>query len=168
MQGVLGTALTGASTWNIKAVRNIGITSPHLAKNDIFTMVFQYSHRKKLATPVEIHLHYMPMSASDGNIKINYEYGWFNIGDTCPDVLPNSGSVEWALTAADQYQFKIRKLIADIAPPAGGEHYSSMLIAKFTRVTPAGADWGSGDLCLWYVDSHYQTDRFGSYNEVTD
>jgi hypothetical protein len=167
IQGILGTALTGSSTWTIKTVRNTGITSPHIAKSDIFTMAFQYSHRKKLQTPVEIHMHYAPMSASNGNIKISYEYGWFNIGDACPDVLPNSGSVEWALTSADRYQFKIKKLIADIPPPAG-EAYSSILISKFTRVTPASTDWGSGDLCLWHVDSHFQTDRLGSYNEITD
>jgi len=168
IQGILQTALTGSTSYTFRAYRSTGIVMPHIAKNDVFSMTFQMPHRKRLGSNIDsVHLHYIPMSAANGDIKLTYTWGWYNNGDVLPNTLPNSGSVEWTLSSADQYKSLVKAIITDLAPPAN-EGYSSLLYVNVARATPSGTDWGNGELALSYMDAHFATDRIGSYNEYND
>ncbi len=168
IQGTLGTVLSGATSWTLRAYRHTGIVMPHIARNDVFTIIFQMPHRKKRNSALDgVHIHFIPMAAANGNIIINYSWGWFNpTGDTVPDTLPNNGHTAIALTTADQYQLKLANLITGISSPEK-EAYSSLLFCRFVRQT-TGDTWGPGEIALAYLDAHFLADRYGSYNELTD
>lgn len=168
IQGVLQTALNGSTQYTMRQYRNTGVVMPHIAKTDIFSMVFQFPHRKRLDTPVDsVHLHYIPISSANGNIKINFTWGWTNHETVIADTLPNVGSIEWALQTTDQYKMKIKAIISNLSQPTN-ETYSSILMVKMQRVTPDGTDWGSGEFALAYMDAHFVSDRLGSYAEYED
>ncbi|HPT70817.1 MAG TPA: hypothetical protein PLE74_00885 [Candidatus Cloacimonadota bacterium] len=167
VQGILGTALSGTTQWTLRELRTTGVVIPHIARNDIFSMIFQMTHRKKLQTPCDsVHIHYVPIASANGNIVFDFTWGWFNHGDVIPATLPNSGSKTITLATTDQYKMKLDTLIADMAAPSS-EVYSSILMVKIQRVT-TGDTWGTGEIALAYLDAHVDVDRFGSYNEATD
>lgn len=169
IQGMLQTALSGVTAYTYRQYRNTGMVYPHIAQSDIFSMTYQFSHRKKLGENVEsVHIHYIPIASANGDILIEYAWGWYNYEDTIPDTLPNTGSKIISLVTTDQYKLKITPLIEDITPPAE-EDYSSILMVRLTRATPAGTNWGaSNEIALVYLDAHMPVDRYGSYYEYSD
>lgn len=172
IQGILGTALTGAAQWTPTTYRNTGIVFNEITSGDYFTMVFQFPHRKKLSSNVDsIHLHYIPKAAVSGNIAFTYSWGWYNHHDVIPDTLPNTGTTsDIAILNTDQYKQQISTLVPNITFPVG-EVYSSILYCRFVAVAPAaGVNYWTvaNRIALVYMDAHYITDRDGSYNETTD
>lgn len=166
VQGILETALAGVTQYTPRQYRTTGIVMPHIARGDIFSMRFQMPHRKKLQTAAaSVHLHAIPISAADGDIKISYSWGWYNNGSVIPDTLPNSDTATITLASSDQYKMKILTLISSLAAPTT-ETYSSILFVKCERLT-AGDTWGTGEIALAYMDAHFLTNRIGSYNELT-
>lgn len=173
-QGVLGTALTGVTTWTPAAYRSTGIVMNEIASGDVFTMIFQFAHRKKLGTALDgVHIHYIPMGSANGDIAFTYSWGWYNHGDTVPNTLPNTGTVaDITLATTDQYKLKINQIVTNLSAPAS-EAYSSLLFIRIVAAAPAdGTNWwtsgGTNRIALAYVDAHYITDRGGSRNETTD
>lgn len=174
MQGILGTALVGVTQWTPAQYRSTGIVLNEIQSGDVFSMIFQMSHRKKLLTNLDsIHLHFIPIGSANGNIRFSYEWGWYNHNIAIPATLPNTGNTsDIALLTTDQYFLKINSLISNLAYPAS-EAYSSILFCKFTAIAPsAGTDWwtagGTNRIAIVYVDAHYISDRLGSTNETTD
>lgn len=174
IQGVLGTALAGVTTFTPRRLRTTGIVLNHVTSGDVFSMVFQFPHRKKLGTIIDsVHLHYIPVASKDGNVAFTYAWGWYNHGDTIPNTLPNTGTTsDIALLTTDQYKQKISILTSNMALPASGDDvYSSILYIVFTAAAPAaGTNWWTtgNELAIAYMDAHYVTDRNGSLNETTD
>lgn len=174
IQGVLGTALVGVTTWTPAQYRSTGMVLNNVQSGDVFTMIFQMPHRKKLLTNLDsIHLHYIVNSSANGDIAFTYAWGWYNIGDTIPNTLPNTGTVpDITLATTDQYKFKYSNLVTNLAFPAS-EGYSSVLFCKITAAAPAdGTNWwsegGTNTIAIAYMDAHYITDRQGSLNEGSD
>lgn len=169
IQGILATALSGVTQYTPRQYRNTGLVYPHIAQSDIFTMTFQMPHRKKLGSAIDsVHLHWIPVASANGDIQLDYSWGWYNIGDTIPDTLPNTGNKVLTLATTDQYKSLITPIITNLSAPAS-EGYSSILMVKITRVAPAGTNWGvTNELALVYMDAHYITERRGSVNEATD
>lgn len=173
-QGILGTALNGVTTWTPAQYRATGIVMNNIQSGDVFSMIFQFSHRKKLQSLIDsVYLHYIVNSAADGNIRFTYSWGWFGHEDIIPNTLPNTNNTsDIALLTTDQYKLKLSKLIENLAHP-GTEGYSDILMVKLTAVAPgAGTNWwsagGTNTIALVYMDAHYVTDRNGSLNEIND
>jgi hypothetical protein len=167
IQGILQTALTGVTQYTFRQYRNTGMVMPHIARGDVFSMTFQMPHRKYLGSALDsVHLHFIPLAAADGNVIIDFAWGWYNTNSVVPDVLPYTGSKTIPLVAADQYKQKLATVVVNLAAPAS-EEYSSVLFVKCTRAT-TGDTWGTGELALDYMDAHYLVDRFGSYLEAAD
>ena len=171
IQGILQTATAGVTAYTMRQYRNTGIVMPHVAQGDVWAMIFQFSHRKQLETVCDsVHLHYIPIAAANGDIQINYEWGWYNPNDgsIIPDTLPNTGSKVITLSTTDQYKLKISGLINNLQYP-DSEDYSSLLFVKCTRVAPSGTNWGAiNEFAIGYMDAHFSVTRFGSYNEYSD
>jgi len=169
IQGILQTALTGVTTFTMRQYRSTGMVYPHVAQGDIFSMTFQCSHRKRLNMNMDgVHIHYIPIASANGDIKLDYSWGWYNHGSEVPATLPNTGSKIITLATTDQYKLKIDDLITNITYPEG-EGYSSILMVKIVRVVPAGTNWGaSNEIAIVYMDAHQPVDRFGSYTEYND
>jgi hypothetical protein len=171
MQGILQTALTGVTQYTMRQYRTTGIVLPHIAQGDIFSMTFQMSHRKTLGVNMDgVHIHFIPIASADGDIQIDYEWGWYRAAnlDTVPATLPNTGNKVITLATTDQYVLKIDDIVENMAAPSG-EDYSSILFVKCTRVAPAGTNWGANnEIALVYFDGHMPINRYGSYNEYDD
>jgi len=170
IQGILTTALTGVTAYTFRQIRTTGVVLPHVANGDIFSLTLQFSHRKKLGTPLDgVHIHFMPVASANGNIKFEYAWGWFNSGDTIPDTLPNTGDTgDILLATTDQYKHKRSNIAINMAAPAS-ETYSSVLMIKVTRVAPAGTNWGNtNEIAILYMDAHFIANGNGSINENTD
>jgi len=173
-QGVLGTALNGVTTWTPAQFRGTGIVLNNIQSNDVFSMVFQFSHRRKLLSVLDsVHLHYIPNAAANGNIRFAYTWGWYDTGQEIPNTLPNTGNTaDIPLVTGDQYKLKISSLLENLTPPTL-ERYSSILLVKLTAAAPAaGTNWwaagGTNTIALAYMDAHYVVDRGGSTNEYDD
>lgn len=167
IQGILGTALSGVTQYTPRQYRNTGIVMPHIARNDVFSMQFQMPHAKQLLANLDsVHIHFIPIASANGNIIIDYAWGWYNHEDTVPDTLPNTGSKTITLATTDQYKLKLESLITNLAYPTS-EGYSTILLVKCTRLT-TGDTWGTGEIALTYMDAHFPKDRYGSYNEASD
>jgi len=169
IQGILQTALVGATAYTMRQYRNTGLVYPHIAETDIFSMTFQFPHRKLLESLAEsVHIHYIPVASANGDIRINYSWGWYNHEDVVPDTLPYTGHKIITLATTDQYKIKLASIIEDLTAPED-EDYSAILMVRMQRVTPAGTNWGAGnEIALVYMDAHIYVDRYGSYNEFTD
>jgi len=171
IQGVLGTALTGVTAYTMRQYRTTGLVYPHIAQGDIFSMTFQMSHKKQRGAVMDdVHIHFIPMASANGDIKINFTWGWYNHNDVAPTTLPNSGSAVITLATTDQYKMKISNIATNLAIPVSGtDEYSSILMMNCTRVAPAGTNWGAtNEIALVYMDAHYPTERNGSINVTTD
>ena len=167
--GILQPVLTGGGKWTVRLLRNTKVTAPHIAKTDVFSYKAQYNHDKKIEMNVDdFHVHIMPIGAVTGGevIALDYAWGWYTAGDVFPDELPNTGTALITLAEGDQYKIKIEEIVTDLTFPEG-EGYSSQLFIECTRRNDA-QDTYAGEFALLDGDSHYPTDRFGSYNEFTD
>jgi hypothetical protein len=172
IQGILGTALTGVTAFTPKQIRTTGIVMPHVTSGDVFSMIFQMPHRKKLGSRLDsVHLHYIPIVAKDGDIAFTYAWGWYNHDTVIPDTLPNTGTVpDITLATTDQYKLKLSFMIQNLTHP-GTESYSDILLVKLTAAAPAdGTNWWTtgNEIAIAYMDAHYITDRNGSLTEASD
>jgi hypothetical protein len=174
MQGIVGTA-SGASSLGTVTIRDTGfpILAFQNANDDVLYMIFQFSHRKKLDTPVDsVHIHYyLPNAPSAGNtVVFNYEWAWVDDGDVVPDTstwTKSSKTHEFVGTEA-QYSTGMIKIITNLSAPAS-EKYSSILLVKIVRnSTGDGADTYDSDLGMLYCDAHFIVNGNGSINETTD
>lgn len=174
LQGILGTALSGVTTWTPAQYRTTGIVFNEIASGDVFSMIFQMPHAKKLLSNLDsVHIHYIPMALVNGNIRFTYSWGWYNNGDEIPATLPNTANTsDIALLTTDQYKLKVSSLISNLTFPVN-EDYSSILLVRITAIAPStGTNWwtsgGTNRIALSYMDAHYIVDRLGSFNELTD
>lgn len=174
IQGILGTALVGVTQWTPAQYRTTGIVMNNIQSGDVFSMIFQMPHRKKLDTALDsVHLHYIPNASANGDIAFTYEWGWYKHGDVVPATLPNTGTVaDITLATTDQYKLKVNSLITNLGQPAT-EAYSSILFVKLVAAAPAdGTNWwtsgGTNTIAIVYLDAHYITDRTGSIFEYND
>lgn len=169
IQGILQTALSGVTQYTFRQYRTTGVVMPHVAESDVFSLTMQMPHSKQLGSQLKsVHIHYIPVASANGTIQLNSTWGWYNIGDTVPDTLPNISSTTITLATSDQYVLKYSTISINLDPPAN-EGYSSILYIKCQRVTPSGSNWGaSNEIALSYVDGHPAKDRIGSFNEASD
>jgi hypothetical protein len=170
LKGYITTALTGASQFTNRIYRNTGIAHPHMANTDVLAFVTQIYHNKKMGSNADsFHIHYIPIGSADGTIVFDYSWGWYNVNDTIPDTLPNTGSYTLTLATTDQYKYKISSILTNIAPPAN-ENYGSFL---FFRIARNGGTWSpigvnANEICILDADLHVIVDRAGSLYEFSD
>lgn len=174
LQGIVGHA-TGVSALGTITIRDTGfpILAFQNANDDIIYYTFQMPHKKRLGEALDsVHLHYyLPTAPTAGDtIMMDYEWTWFNNGDTIPataDWTKSSTTITFTGTEA-QYSTGIESIISNLTAPVD-EEYSSILLVKLTRnSTGSPSDTYAADLGVLYVDAHFPTDRYGSYNEYAD
>ncbi len=164
--GFLGTATVGVTTWTPAQFRSTGVVLNEIAKGDVFSYNIQLNHDKKLQTALDgFHIHFIPMTNNTGNVNITYSWGIYHMGDTIPDTLPNSATINIPI-AAQQYKHLLGSVIQAMTIP-GTETYSSFVLVKCVRNNDAN-DTFTGNIALLGADVHYVTDRQGSLNESTD
>ena len=97
------------------------------------------------------HIHWMPATATGGNVKWQIEYQWVEGGATWPAPTTLTGTDAAGATAwADKR--------TDITIPGAGRTYNSRLMVRLFRVPTDAADTYAGDAVLSSVGMHYQAD----------
>jgi hypothetical protein len=143
----------------------------------------QINHNRRPGTVIhDLHMHYIPMVAPGGvkvcRMQVNYQ--WCPIGQ---ELLAPTGWTAMATTSltinpGDEFKHLLYELISTpIAVPAG-DGYSSLFACEVTRLGAADAvdDYeaakavgtGTANLGLLFIDCHYEADRDGSINDLTD
>jgi hypothetical protein len=174
MQGIMST-VTGGSSLNTLAIRDTGCTMLSFAnnQNDIAVQVYQFSHKKKLGSPLDsLHLHYfLPVKPEAGQtVKFLYNYTWYNAHDVIPAIADwETDTVTYTFTGEEsQFSTGVISIIENIPAPEN-ESYSSFLRVKVTRIkTGEGADTYTGELGIDYFDVHYLVTQQGSIFEFSD
>jgi hypothetical protein len=167
--GLLQSVLVGGSTWTPRLVRNTKIALPHIAKNDVFTYKCQFNHDKDLGENADdFHIHIIPIGAVTAGqvIAIDCSWTWLTNGDEFPDTLPNAFTATITLEEGMQYKYLIKGIISNLTFPVG-EGYSSELFVQCQRRND-GQDTYPGEFALVDGDSHYPSNKVGSYNVFND
>jgi hypothetical protein len=135
-------------------------------------MTYQMPHSWDPSTSIKPHLHYIPMAAGNGSVKLNYAYAWANNGYEFPgNVGWTSGSITFVVSQSMQYTSHIAS-IATLVPPAAA-HESSILMMKVQRVgsdpqdtyKALNDDGSTGNISILYFDVHYQKIKAGTVKE---
>lgn len=135
-------------------------------KEVFFTMQMPHSWA---GTSISFHVHWVPSVAdTTATPRWGLEYCWVDIGGTYGDttIVYATGN-----TASDtdltQYKHYITEF-ADLAPGAGADGISSVLIGRLFRDSANAADTydqATNKCGLLYIDAHYEVDTIGSRTE---
>lgn len=162
--------------------RDTGFSMPFFRhdQDDALHLTFQFSHRKRLGSNLaSVHIHCIPMvsPAAPENVYFGYNYTWQNADGTFPaNASWVSGNSTMTVGISDGFDGRLHSIIADIEPPAS-EGYSSFLLVTITRLGTDGNDTydtakvggtAQANLGLLGIDCHYETNRRGSIEELTD
>ncbi len=97
------------------------------------------------------HVHWMPATATGGDVKWQIEYQWVEAGATWPAPSTLTGTTAAGTTAwADKR--------TDFTIPGAGHTYNSRLMIRLFRNPTDAADTYTGDAVLSSVGMHYQAD----------
>lgn len=131
------------------------------AEQEVFLWL-QYHHGRNVAKDFDIHVHWMTTSADTGAVVWGAEYLTFNIGDTI-------GVTTIATVTAHPEGSQVEQLtsIADITAAALPNISGLMGIRLFRNATSAADTYDTGAVLL-FIDSHYQHNKYGSTNELSN
>lgn len=129
------------------------------------TLNFQMPHGKLLGSPIDLHMHWLPMTDGTAGqlVRWGLEYTWASLGDVFPvtttvyALSPLIGDVTTAFTHS-------LTPFAALAPPAN-EEISSILQCRLFRDSANALDTYTGSVALLSVDAHVEFDRIGSRDE---
>ena len=97
------------------------------------------------------HVHWMPATATGGNVKWQIEYQWVEDGATWPAPTTLTGTTAAGTTAWSDKR-------TDFTIPGVGKTYNSRLMVRLFRNPADAADTYAGDAVLSSVGMHYQAD----------
>ena len=97
------------------------------------------------------HVHWMPATATGGDVKWQIEYQWVEAGATWPAPTTLTGTTAAGTTAWSDKR-------TDITIPGVGKTYNSRLMVRLFRNPADAADTYAGDAVLSSVGMHYQAD----------
>jgi hypothetical protein len=126
-------------------------------------------------------MHYIPLVAPGAvkTVKMQINYQWCPVGQELldPTGWTSPAAVALTINPGDEFKHLLFELIHDISVPTG-DGYSSILCAEVIRLgaTDAADDYEAGkavgnaaaNLGLVGIDVHYESDRDGSINDLTD
>jgi len=179
--GVDRSSLSGTSQYSTEEFNSTGFILNWLRhdQDDYFQLITQFSHRRKLGTVANLHIHYMPGVNTGGDVYFYYQYAWVSIGQAIPEIGSwASGNATIVVPAGAIWTHQVDNIAANMAAPSPDSH-SSILLLKLTRLgsnpldtfsanrTDPGAT-NAANFGILGVDCHFTTDRIGSNGEYSD
>lgn len=130
------------------------------AQDNIIYFTAQLSHRYKLESTVEFHLHATVPDNNAGVVRWIFTYSWADIGDSFPTA--SSITVDQSVAANSQDDH----LYVDIGDLTGSsDGVSSLLLCSLTREGTHANDTYNNDAYLVAADFHIECDTMGSDTE---
>jgi len=136
---------------------NIGLLFPQNDPLEKVYMTFQMSHKKKLGTPIRLHVHFVQTSAAKPVFRADIRF--YNNGGQVVSFasIDTNGSTAFPWTTGSLLNII---MFPDVAAPAG-----ETLSANFDVILYRTDNAVAGDVLVKYVDAHYQIDTDGSQTE---
>ena len=158
----LGSVGFGASAPSWTAYKGSKVLAFNKAQDNSIDFLMQLSHRYKVGTPVEFHLHVVAPSDIAGDVKWNLTISKADIGADFPAESSYSLTQTIAAGSADEHNY------ADISEDIGSSSgVSSVWICSLTREGTALVDNFDDDVYLVALDAHFEIDSLGSREETT-
>lgn len=150
----------GASAPTKTAYKGSEILAFNKAQDNQIFFNIQLSHKYKIGTNINFHIHLVHPDAGAGTTRWKFSYSWAKIGSNFPTetiVFKNC-----TCTGADTHQIND---IIDITPPEN-MGTSSILLCSLTREGTDLSDTYDNNIYLVGLDFHLELDGIGSKNEL--
>jgi len=132
------------------------------ADNTIY-FTAQLSHKIKVGSDIDFHIHYVPEDNTAGNARWVFTYSWANISEA----MPGETTVTKILATPEVTDKHTYADIADISPSATQGGISSILLCSLTRTGSHGDDtYNNKVIRLTAADFHLEMDMIGSRTEL--
>ena len=130
------------------------------ANEEIVYFVMQLSHKYKIGSTLEFHVHWVPEDNTAGNVRWLFTYSWADIDGAFPaesTLVVNAATPE----VADKHTLSG---LGDLTGSASG--VSSMILCSLKRNSSNAGDTYTGkDAYLTECDFHFEIDMPGSREE---
>ncbi len=157
-QVVLGNVkFAGASDPTWTAYKGGLVLAFNKAQDNIVYFTAQLSHKYKLNSNLEFHIHTAHADGDAGNSKWNFTYSWADVGDDFPVETSDTTTVASPADADKHELNSFGNLTA-----GGGADVSSVLICSLQREGTHGDDTYDDDIYLVAMDFHFEMDTMGS------
>jgi len=161
----LGSVGKGASAPTDAAYRGCKVLSFSPSQDNKILFTAQLTHRYKIGTDLEFHVHATPPDNNTGDVVWTLTYSWADIGQAFPTEVSTSATQTIAANSADKHlYFDVDTAVSSLVAEAG---VSSILLCSLMREGTDVADTYASAIYLTAVDFHIQLDTQGSRQETT-
>jgi len=144
-------------------------------QDDKISMTYQMSHEWD-GTPVQPHMHWVPMSSGSGDVIFEYSYSWWTVSGSLGAVNTwTKAYITASITPANQYQHLVTNFGGEISPPANA-HESSLLVFTVSRLggsaqqdtytTSKDHGTNSANVGIIFFDLHYKRSKSGTKTPI--
>jgi len=161
-QIVLGTVKKGSSAPTDIAYKGCQVLAFNPAQDNKIFFTAQLSHKYKLNSTVEFHIHNTVPDNNAGVIRWIFTYSWADVGDDFP--TETTITIDQTMSANSQdehFLFSIGNLTGSASD------VSSILLCSLTREGTHGNDTYANDTYLTAMDFHVEYDTVGSREELS-
>lgn len=137
---------------------NLGLLFPQNNTSEKVYLTFQMSHKKKLNTPVRLHIHFIQNSLAIPVFGCTYRF--YNNGSLVP-----SFSSEIETTGILPFAWESGNLLNIIKFPEINAPTNEGLSSNLDVILYRKDNTVSGDVLVKYIDLHYEIDTDGSNEE---
>lgn len=164
-QVLIGAIKKGASAPADIAYKGSEVLNFQNGQDNKITFTAQLSHRYKLGTDLEFHVHCTPTDNTAGNVRWVLTYSWADIGSDFPAETTTTTAVAVAANSQDSHLLhEVDTAVSSASAEAG---VSGFLLCSLMREATDPGDTYNADLYVVGLDFHYQLDTMGSRLETT-
>lgn len=154
-QVALGAVGFGSSAPTWEAYKGGEVLAFANSQNNEITFIIQYSHRVKVGSATEFHLHTIEPNGNTGNVRWQLTVSYASLSGTFP--TESTTTITQTVGAQDVHTYAE---ITDTFVSSAG--ISGIAICSLTRLGSDAADTLNGDIYLAALDSHFQINTVGS------
>jgi len=158
----LGTVAKGVSAPTTQAYKNSQVLSFSASQDNRVMFNMQFSHKLKLNTAIEQHLHDTVPDNNAGLVAWKLTVSKADLGSTFPDETTYDSVQTIAANSLDMHL--LHELTSDIG---ASSDVSAIAMCSLTRVGTSTDDTYAAAVYLTAIDSHFQIDTIGSNGETS-
>jgi hypothetical protein len=160
----IGSVGFGASAPSWTAYKSGEVLAFANNQSNKITFNAQLSHRYKLGTNIDFHIHTIAPNNNSGDVRWQLTYSWADIGSDFPAETTTLATQTIAANSQDEHlYFEIDDAVSSASAEAG---VSGVLICSLTRLGSDGADTYASSIYLAALDFHFQINTIGSRQEL--
>ena len=158
----IGTIAKGVSAPTTQAYKNSEALSFSASQDNRAMFNMQFSHRLKLNTEINMHIHNTVPGNTTGAVAWKLTVSKADVGSTFPDETTYNSIQTIAANSLDLHM--LHDLTSDIGPSSD---VSAIALCSLTRVGTSTDDTYASAVYLVGADAHFQIDTIGSNEELS-